>query len=122
MYACVTSWDMILKFSAVGRVLMRRFLYLLVFKLWTRYSVSLSLWPWKMHFLCIVQIVCRSFNCMMIRLPSIFELDEMCFSSTNDNDFLSNRPSISCLIASWILVDEYLGSDFRNSSVRNMSV
>lgn len=46
----MTSWDKILKFSAVDSVIMRRrFLYLIIFEVWTRFPFSLSLWPWKMN-------------------------------------------------------------------------
>lgn len=48
-------------------------------------------------------------------------LSGMCFSSTNANDFVSSNPSIYCFIAYWLLGDEYLGSVFNRTSVRNMS-
>lgn len=38
----------------------------------------------------------------------------------NANDFLCKSHSMSVLLASWLLDDEHLVSDFKSTSVRNM--
>lgn len=60
------------------------------------------------------------FIASMIRLHGILGVFGISLISTYANAFLSSSSSISCLMASSLFGDEYLGSAFSRNSVRNM--
>lgn len=122
MYDCVTNLDQILKISASEIVIMRRkVLYLIVFEVFTRYTFYFSLLDGKMNLAVRRSVGVPDFLvAMIVRHPSISEFCGIWFRFTTLKRF-SNLPYIPCLTDSWLLGEKYLRTDYKSTSVRNMS-